>query len=155
MKFSLAWICLFGYLITHLQAQELLHCEFKIMAAKEQKRLFSKEVTISQILPYPINSIPENIISINSKATQKSVLESPLFDLEFSLKDDHLKIVLYPSMYDEKHTLAKISLQKLAESEKNQDTYYYKLFVPIELKNSRGRKTYIHGLEVGPCSIDR
>ena len=155
MKFILSSVYLFGYLITHLYAQDVLHCEFKVMAAKEKKCPFSKEISLSKILPYPMHSIPDNMISINVEATQKSIFKNSLFNLEFNLIEDDLKIVLYPSMYDEKHTLAKISLQKLADSEINQDTYFYKLFVPIELKNSKGRKTYIHGLEVGPCSIDR
>jgi len=144
----------FGYFFTNLNAQSLLHCDFKVMAAKEKFCPFTKITTITRIKPYYMSAIADSIITINPKGTKMSVIKSSLFALAFSLKDDRFKIALQPKNLAEKHTMANISLEKLIETEQTQETYFYKLFVPIEMDDRKGRTLFVHGLEVGPCFLE-
>jgi hypothetical protein len=154
MKIILTIILSLGYFSLNTWAQHLLHCDFKIMAAQEKTCFFTKKTYITDIKPYPISSIPESKITVNPLGTQKSLVKSTLFNLEFSSTEENIKIKLLPNKYDESYTLANISFEKLMDSEKSRETYFYKLFVPVELKNKKGKMVYIHGLEVGPCELN-
>lgn len=95
--------------------------------------------------------IKNSMLKLNVNSSEKMSKKHDLFSLEFIWINENLKIVLSPNAQEEFYTLANISLDTLVATGQNQEVNFYKLFIPIEINNSKGRITYIHGLEVGPC----
>lgn len=149
----LSAIIIFGYFSLSLSAQEILQCGFKIMASQEKTcRLMHKKITTG-IKPYPLSGIPDSQLLIHTQATKKSTIDGKLFNLEFLPQNDVLKVKIFSHLDLEQYTIANISMESVRDSLDHPETFYYELFVPIELAKKNGDKVFIYGLEFGPCFV--
>lgn len=144
---------LFGYffILPVKSAESDLQCVFNVMAAKEKKKFFSKKRYLSKIHRLKIKSIPRKMLILYPYANQKSFINHDLFQLSFEWIDEKLNIVLAAKEDYSISTLANVSLSTLLDTDQKNEKITYRLFIPIQMTDSKGYKLYIFGLEIGPC----